>query len=58
MGRGTTGPITTRWGVHSFPSIFVLDAAGVIRFKDLRGDDLERAVTELLGEATRNAPAR
>ena len=43
---GTTGPITTRWGVQSFPSIFVLDPAGVIRFKDVRGDDLERAVTD------------
>jgi thiol-disulfide isomerase/thioredoxin len=45
-----TGPITTRWGILSFPSIFVLDGAGVIRFKDVRGDDLERAVTSLLDE--------
>lgn len=46
--RGTDGPITTRWGVHSFPSIFVLDRHGVIRFKDVRGDDLDRAVAGLL----------
>jgi peroxiredoxin len=45
---GTEGPITTRWGVVSFPSIFVLDPNGVIRFKDVRGDDLENAVSELL----------
>jgi peroxiredoxin len=45
---GTDGPITTRWGVSSFPSIFVLDRRGVIRFKDLRGDELNRAVAGLL----------
>jgi hypothetical protein len=47
---GTDGPITTRWGVVSFPSIFVLDSGGVIRFKDLRGDDLDRAIGALLKE--------
>ncbi len=47
---GTDGPITTRWGVISFPSIFVLDAAGVIRFKDVRGEELDRAVASLLAE--------
>ena len=50
---GTDGPITTRWGVISFPSIFVLDNSGVIRFKDLRGDDLDRAVATLLREPSR-----
>jgi peroxiredoxin len=47
---GTDGPITTRWGVTAFPSIFVLDSAGVIRFKNVRGDELNRAVRALLGE--------
>ncbi len=42
---GQTGPITTRWGVRSFPSIFILDRAGVIRYKDLRGEELEKAVS-------------
>ena len=51
---GTDGPITTRWGVISFPSIFVLDPAGVIRFKDLRNEDLDRAVTTLLNEIRPN----
>jgi peroxiredoxin len=45
---GTDGPITTRWGVDSFPSIFVLDRSGVIRFKDLRGVDLDLAIADLL----------
>ena len=47
---GTDGPITTRWGVVSFPSIFVLDAAGVIRFLNVRGDELDHAVATLLAE--------
>ncbi len=55
---GMTGPITTRWGILSFPSIFVLDRAGVIRFKDVRGDELDRAVTSLLDEAAGKNPAR
>ncbi len=49
---GITGPITTRWGVTSFPTIFVLDGAGVIRYKDVRGEELDRAVSTLLDEAT------
>ncbi|MGA2699812.1 MAG: TlpA disulfide reductase family protein [Isosphaeraceae bacterium] len=55
---GMTGPITTRWGIRLFPSIFVLDRTGVIRFKDLRGDELDRAVTSLLDEAAVKTPAR
>ena len=47
---GLTGPITTRWGVLRFPSIFVLDKAGVIRFKDVRGQELDKAVATLLDE--------
>jgi peroxiredoxin len=55
---GTDGPITTRWGVVSFPSIFVLDSTGTIRYKDVRGDDLDRAVTALVSEITLEKAAR
>ena len=55
---GTDGPITTRWGITSFPSIFVLDRRGVIRFKDLRGDDLDKAVSGLLDAPDRDAQTR
>jgi thiol-disulfide isomerase/thioredoxin len=48
---GPTGPITTRWGILSFPSIFVLDRTGVIRFKNARGAELDQAVASLLDEA-------
>jgi peroxiredoxin len=45
---GVEGPITSRWGVSSFPTIFVLDKAGVIRFKDVRRAELDKAVESLL----------
>ncbi|WP_406694981.1 TlpA disulfide reductase family protein [Singulisphaera sp. Ch08] len=49
---GMEGPITSRWGISSFPSIFVLDKAGIIRFRDVRGDELDQAVALLLAEAS------
>jgi peroxiredoxin len=45
---GSGGPIQRRYGVHYYPNIYVLDAAGVIRFKDVRGAELDRAVDGLL----------
>jgi peroxiredoxin len=44
------GPIATAWGIRGWPSIFVIDAKGVIRYKDVRGKDLDRAVDRLLKE--------
>ncbi len=48
---GRAGPITRRWNVDRWPSIYVLDAHGVIRYKDLHDDPLDEAVTRLLQEA-------
>ena len=44
----TDGPISTAWNVESWPTIFVLDAKGVIRYKDVRGEQLDHAVNTLL----------
>ncbi len=44
------GPIATQWGVTGWPTIFVLDGEGVIRAKNLRGDELEAKIKELLAE--------
>ena len=38
------------WDVRFFPTIYVLDALGVIRHKDLEGEELEKAVNALLKE--------
>ena len=50
--RGVDGPITTRWGITAFPTIFVLDRSGVIRFKEVRGEELDSAVVSLLDVAS------
>jgi peroxiredoxin len=48
---GTDGPITTRWGISAFPTIYVLDRDGMIRFKPIRGEDLDKLVRTLLEES-------
>ena len=48
--EGTQGPISKRWNVESWPTIYVLDAKGRIRFRDVHGDDLDRAIETLLAE--------
>lgn len=49
---GTTrGELPRRWNVQGWPTIYVVDAKGVIRFRDLRGDELESAVLGLIQEA-------
>ncbi len=50
VDESTEGPIATAWNVHGWPTVFVLDAEGVIRFRDTRGEDLDKAVAELLAE--------
>jgi AhpC/TSA family len=47
----TDGPIATKWNVSGWPTIYVIDAKGVIRFKNVRGEAMDKAVDELLKEA-------
>ena len=49
--HGTAGPIATRWGVTNWPTIYVIDAKGVIRYKGVRNNELDDAITTLLAEA-------
>jgi RNA polymerase sigma factor (sigma-70 family) len=44
------GPIATAWNMHGWPNIWVLDAKGVIRHRDVREGQLAQVVEELLGE--------
>jgi len=48
---GATGGLVERLGVRSWPTIYVIDARGVIRYKNERGEALEKAVDRLLAEA-------
>lgn len=52
---GTSGPIATKWNVHAWPTIYILDAKGVIRYKNLRGEKMEKAVDKLLAELNKTA---
>ena len=48
-GGTTTGPIVQSW--HAGPlGVYVLDAKGVIRYEYLEGEDLDKAVDQLLAE--------
>jgi len=47
---GTSGPIATAWNVHGWPTIYVLDEKGVIRYKNVRGEAMDKAVDTLLTE--------
>lgn len=46
----TSGPIPTGWGVHSYPTTFLLDAKRTIRVIGARGEELDREVEKLLAE--------
>jgi hypothetical protein len=46
----TGGPISRQWKVSSWPSIWVIDAKGVIRYRDVRGPAMDKAVDTLLAE--------
>jgi len=50
---GPSGPIATSWNVQAFPTIYVLDAGGVIRARDLGAIDLPEVVGRLLKETSK-----
>ena len=47
----TSGPWASKWNVQGWPTIYVLDAKGVIRYRDVRDQDMEDAVLKLIAEA-------
>jgi hypothetical protein len=48
--KGTSGPISNKWNVRVWPTIYVIDHRGVIRFKSVRGEAMDKAVDQLLAE--------
>ena len=50
-GGNTQGPIATRWNVRGWPTLYLLDHTGRIRFRDTRGEALDEAIAELVTEA-------
>jgi len=49
--KGINGPISTKWNITGWPSIFLIDHEGVIRYKNLPGPkQLEFAITKLMDD--------
>ena len=57
-GGNTNGPIAKKYGVQSWPTIYVLDANGVIRYKNVRGPKMDEAVETLLKEMGQTPPPK
>ena len=49
-GGSTRGPIASAWNVKGWPTIYVLDHEGVIRYKNVRGERMDEAVDKLLAK--------
>jgi hypothetical protein len=49
-GGSTSGPIAQAWNVNGWPTIYILDAKGAIRFKNPPDEELDKAVDSLLAE--------
>ena len=49
-GGDTSGPIASKWNVHGWPTTYVLDHKGVIRYKNVREKQMDEAVDSLLKE--------
>jgi thiol-disulfide isomerase/thioredoxin len=50
---GMEGPLARKWNIGHWPTVFVLDAKGVIRYKELRDEPLSKAVDTLLAEGAK-----
>jgi peroxiredoxin len=48
---GPEADLIKQWNIRFFPTVYVIDAKGVIRHKNVRGEELEKAVEKLLAEA-------
>jgi len=42
--------ISQKWGVRGWPTLYLLDQQGVIRYKGLRGKKMEEAIKKLIAE--------
>src|SRR5687768_5194902 len=56
-GGDTRGPIAKAWNVRGWPTTYVLDEKGVIRYKHVRDKDMDKAVDKLLKEMGVEVPA-
>jgi peroxiredoxin len=55
--KNTRGPIAQAWGVVGWPTTYVIDEEGVIRFVNLRQEDLLKGVKQLMNELSQKVTA-
>ena len=56
--NGASGGVVSALDVSYFPTIYILDHKGVIRYKDVRGEDMDKAVEKLLKEMDESKKAK
>jgi thiol-disulfide isomerase/thioredoxin len=49
--RDTVGSIVDSWNVRSWPTVYIIDHNGTIRFKHLRREELDEPLEQLIREA-------
>lgn len=59
-GGGIEGPIATKWQISNWPTLYVLDANGVVRYIESHGgtpdgESLDKIVNSLLKELKANS---
>jgi len=50
---GPGGPIALAWNARGWPTVYLIDHAGAIRYKGLRGRGLDEPLEKLVTEAER-----
>ena len=47
---GTAGPIARQWNISEWPTVYLIDGDGVIRYKAALGEEIERGIETLMAE--------
>ncbi len=48
--QGTRGPISKTWNIEGWPTVYLIDAEGIIRYKNVLGEDIDRGIETLMAE--------
>src|ERR1700732_714789 len=56
-GGSPQGAIAHKWNAHAWPTTYVLDTKGAIRYKNVRDHAMDKAVDALLEEISPRAKA-
>lgn len=52
--EGTNPSISKDWRVTAWPTTYLIDADGIIRYRNVRGDALDKAIERLMAEMNEN----